>query len=86
MRCCPTLGKAQPADMYPADAWWIAVEVFDACSASEEAQAALQHGARWIRETCANHVPAEFRDSFLGRNPVNRALLAAAGRRLAASR
>ena len=29
----------------------------------------------------AEHVGAEFRDSFLHRNPVNRALLAAAGRR-----
>jgi len=82
----PRLEKAQPADMYPADAWWIAVEAFDGCHAVDDAQAALAHGARWIRETCASHVPAEFHDSFLNRNAVNRALLAAAGRRLAAAR
>jgi len=29
------------------------------------------------------NVPEEFRDSFMQRNPVNRALLAAADRRLA---
>ncbi len=79
----PRLDKAQPADMYLADAWWIAFEAFDACEASDDAQAALVHGARWIKATCSSHVPAEFRDSFLSRNPVNRAILAAAGRRLA---
>jgi len=31
----------------------------------------------WVREAAARRVPASFRESFLERNPVNRALLAA---------
>jgi DNA-binding SARP family transcriptional activator len=76
------LEKAQPADMYLPEAWWIAVRVFDACGASEQALAALAQGTRWIQATLP-HVPDEFRDSFLHRNPTNLALLAAARRRLA---
>jgi hypothetical protein len=36
-----------------------------------------------VRRVALPQVPAEFRDSFLQRNPTNRALLAAADRRLA---
>jgi len=39
----------------------------------------------WVETTAREHVPDEFRDSFLNRNPVNRELLRAASRgRLAA--
>ena len=37
----------------------------------------------WVRRVALPQVPDEFRDSFLQRNPSNRALLAAADRRLA---
>jgi hypothetical protein len=67
--------------MYLPDAWWIAVQVFDACGASDEVMTALGHGLRWIRQVALPHVPAAFRDSFLERNATNRALLAAATRR-----
>ena len=79
----PRLDGAQPADMYLPEAWWIAVQVFDACGASEDAMLALAHGIRWIRQVALPHVPEAFRDSFLHRNPTNAALLAAASRRLA---
>jgi len=69
--------------MYLPDAWWLAAQVFDACQANDDAQAALMQGSRWIRDTALPHVPEEFRDSFLHRNPTNLALLAAARRRLA---
>ena len=36
-----------------------------------------------VRRVALPHVPDEFRDSFMQRNPTNRALLAAADRRLA---
>ena len=79
----PQLDRVQPADMYLPEAWWIAVQVFDARGASEDAMMALAHGARWIRQVALPHVPEPFRDSFLHRNPTNLALLTAAGRRLA---
>ena len=46
-------------------------------------KAAIDTGARWVRRTALPNVPAAFRESFLQRNPTNRALLAAADRRLA---
>jgi len=79
----PRLGKTQPADMYLPDAWWIAVQVFDASGANEDALMALANGTRWIRQVALPHVPETFRDSFMQRNPTNLAMLAAAGRRLA---
>ena len=77
----PRLGEVQPADMYVPEAWWIAVQAFDACGASDEATMALAQGIRWIRQHALPHVPEAFRDSFMQRNPVNRAMLAAASRR-----
>jgi hypothetical protein len=44
---------------------------------------ALARGAQWVRRVALPQVPDAFRDSFLQRNPANRALLAAADRRLA---
>ncbi|HEX7441320.1 MAG TPA: BTAD domain-containing putative transcriptional regulator [Caldimonas sp.] len=79
----PRLDTVQPADMYLPDACWIAVQVFDTCAASDEAAMALAQGIRWIRQVALPHVPEAFRDSFLNRNPTNRALLAAASRRSA---
>ena len=45
----------------------------------ESGDAVLRNTVDWIQQT-ARHVPAEFRDSFMHRNPVNRDLLAAASR------
>jgi len=78
----PRLDKVVPADMYLPDAWWIAVQVFDACGMGEDALMALARGTAWIRQVALPHVPQDFRDSFLQRNPTNLALFAAAGRRL----
>lgn len=43
------------------------------------AAALLTQEQAWVRQAAARQVPAAFRESFLERNPVNRALLAAAG-------
>jgi hypothetical protein len=40
----------------------------------------LRIASAWISSAAEDRVPAEFRDSFLNRNPVNRELLAMAGR------
>ena len=77
----PRLDAVLPSDMYLPDAWWIAAQVFEACGSGDEALMALAQGARWVRQVALPHVPEAFRDSFLHRNPTNRALLAAVGRR-----
>ena len=68
--------------LYFAQAWWLAAQVFEANGDGDEAMMALARGAHWVRRTALPNVPEPFRDSFLQRNPTNRALLAAADRRL----
>ncbi|QTN21854.1 AAA family ATPase [Rhizobacter sp. AJA081-3] len=64
---------------YPPLAWWaIAQALRDRVPSA--AVAALQQGVDWIAQAVAADMPAEFVDSFLNRNPVNRDLLAAAAR------
>jgi len=74
------LEAVRPADMYLGEAWWIAAQVFDANGDGDHSLLALARGAQWVRRVALPQVPEEFRDSFLQRNPVNRALLAAADR------
>ena len=71
-----------PADLYRGEAWWLAAQVFDAAGDSAQALLALAQGTDWVRRVALPNVPEEFRDSFLSRNPANRALLGAADRRL----
>ncbi len=42
------------------------------------ARTALERALEWVLSTADHHVPAEFRESFLNRNPVNRQMLEAA--------
>jgi tetratricopeptide (TPR) repeat protein len=79
----PLLSTVQPADLYFGQAWWLAAQVFEASGDGDQALMALAHGAQWVRRVALPNVPEEFRDSFMQRNPTNRALLAAADRRLA---
>ena len=76
------MDRVQPSDLYLGEAWWIAAEVFDAAGDGDDALMALARGAQWVRRVALPQVPDAFRDSFLQRNPANRALLAAADRRL----
>ena len=57
--------------------------MFEASGDGDEALMALAQGAHWVRRVALPNVPEAFRDSFLQRNATNRALLAAADRRLA---
>ena len=79
----PLLATVQPADLYFGHAWWLAAQVFETSGDGDQALMALAHGAQWVRRVALPNVPEEFRDSFMQRNPTNRALLAAADRRLA---
>jgi len=76
------MARVPPVDLYRGEAWWLAAQVFDAAGDSAQALLALAQGTDWIRCVALPNVPEEFRDSFLSRNPANRALLAAADRRL----
>jgi tetratricopeptide (TPR) repeat protein len=77
------IDQVLPADLYLGEAWWIAAQVFEAHGDGDEALLALARGAQWVRRVALPQVPEPFRDSFLQRNPHNRALLAAADRKLA---
>ena len=43
----------------------------------QERADALQRAKNWIMQTALPNVPDEFKDSFLNRNPINRAVLQA---------
>jgi len=76
----PVLGSVQPADLYAPAAGAIGREILLANGAREEAALVLDDALRWVNQTALPHVPDAFRESFLRRNPVNRALLDAARR------
>lgn len=71
-------------DIYPGEVMQIAVGALREGNEEDaaEAQRALQRAVSWIRQTAAERVPPDFRDSFLSRNPFNRELLTSATRRL----
>lgn len=75
----------QPDNFYFPELWWIASQAFLAVGRQAEGDRFLERARGWIADTAARHVRAEFRESFLHRNPVNRAVMAAARRRLAAT-
>lgn len=66
-----------PAGIYPPELWWHAHLALKRPHAALAANA-LAQAAQWLRDTAANHLPALHRESFLARNPINRAVLAAA--------
>lgn len=75
------LANVPPADLYRGETFWIAFEVYAAAGDATAARRALEDGVAWVRETALPNVPDEFRDSFLDRNPTNRAMLTAATRK-----
>ncbi len=66
---------------YRGSLYWNAFEALDANRETESALDALHHGVAWINSVLPS-VPDAFNASFLERNPVNRALLSTASRRL----
>ncbi len=67
-----------PDDAYRGDIWWQCATVL-----RTEFDAQLPAAAAWVKETSQTRVPAEYRDSFLNRNPSNRELIRAAERQRA---
>jgi len=76
----PLLKSLQPADCYPLTAAAIGLEILRAAGEGRRAAELLADALVWLRQTALPQVPEAFRDGFLQRNPVNRALLAAEGR------
>jgi DNA-binding winged helix-turn-helix (wHTH) protein/tetratricopeptide (TPR) repeat protein len=71
-----------PVDLYRPAIWWTGFQVLDASRDSAGAEACLRAARDWVQGTARDHVPEEYRDSFLTQNPINRQLLAAARKRL----
>jgi tetratricopeptide (TPR) repeat protein len=76
----PWLETLQPADCYPLMPAAIGVEILRADGQHERAASLLAGALAWLRGTALPQVPEAFRDSFLHRNPVNRALITAESR------
>jgi DNA-binding SARP family transcriptional activator len=74
----PQADRVTPADLCASELHWIRYQVFDAVGDVAAAHDALQRGVDWIRLATLKNVPEAFRDSFLNRNPVHRALLTTA--------
>jgi hypothetical protein len=66
--------------LLPAELWLHAARALQAAGDAAAAQRVLQEGLGWLHHTAHEQVPESFRESFLHRNPVNRALLALASR------
>lgn len=71
------LHTLHPTDLYLPRAWQIGRAILLANGAPDAAAELLATAVTWINDTALPQVPDAFRDSFLHRNPVNRALLTA---------
>jgi DNA-binding SARP family transcriptional activator/tetratricopeptide (TPR) repeat protein len=66
----------QTTVLLPAELWLHCGRALLAAGDHAHGAEVLAQGQHWLRTTVRQHVPEPFRDSFLHRNPVNRALLA----------
>ena len=68
-----------PDSFYLPELWLVSAQTFATLGREPAARRAAADGQAWVREVHDKHVPAEFRDSFLHRNAINRELLAFPG-------
>lgn len=71
----PTLGDGLHVSTYLPEAWQILAQALARAGDVPGATACLDDARCWIRDVALPNVPAEWRDSFLRSNPVNRVLL-----------
>lgn len=69
-----------PIGMSMAEVMWSIHRGFAAARNPDGAAEALARGIHWVEVLARPNVPAEFRESFLHRNPIHRTLLTAAKR------
>ncbi len=70
----------EPDSFYLPEMWLVLARAHQALGHSDDAARAAADGLAWVRRVDRAHVPVEFHDSFLHRNPVNRDLMALAAR------
>lgn len=70
----------EPDNFYRGEVWWTASRVLAATGDVAASDRLIAEGRAWIEAVASARVRPEFRDSFVHRNPVNRALLSAAHR------
>lgn len=75
------LRERAPVGMYAPEYRWIAYQAFKAAGERAEAVGVLRAALDWISQVALPTVPDEFKDSFLNRNPINRAILTTASQR-----
>ena len=68
-------GRLQSPTLLPAERWLHCARALLANGERDLAMRQLQEGRDWVQRTAREHVPEQFRDSWLRRNPVNRELL-----------
>ena len=73
-----------PDSFYLPEMWLVAAQTLLALGRMPDARRNAQAGVAWVMNALDTTVPADFRDSFLHRNPVNRELLALSQRLAAA--
>lgn len=78
------LESYQPEGISAGEVGLVAYRALAAAGDETGARDALRAAVDWVHATAAGHVPAEFRDAFLNRHPVNRELLTLATRVLVA--
>jgi len=75
------VNRCSPTGMTAAEFFWCTHRGLDLAGESDEALLALKRAVEWIEQSALPNVPDEFCDSFLNRNPVNRAVITLASRR-----
>jgi tetratricopeptide (TPR) repeat protein len=75
LQALETSRRYQPIASYRGEVWLRCGEALMAAGDAEQARRVFSEGIEWVRRIARDHVPAEFQDSFLHRNPVNHALL-----------
>jgi hypothetical protein len=65
---------------YPGELWLHAATALMNAGDLAAGLGVLRRGVDWLQGTARDHVPAEFRDSFLRRNPTNVAITALAAK------
>jgi len=72
-----TLAQGMHATTYVPEAWAILARAFENAGQRGDGAACSDEGRHWIEACVRDHLPASVKESFLDRNPVNRALMRA---------
>jgi DNA-binding SARP family transcriptional activator len=74
----PHIEAGMHAKTYPPEGWAVLARAFDVAGEIEQAAHCRREAVAWIRNVALPRVPEAWRETFLWRNPINRAHLGAA--------